>query len=491
MNKQHYKDDLRRWSKRFVSLLPLSRPGSGAPAHLPRLMCPDAQLPAFVRDCPTTMTLIAKFRLLDWEHVAQPVSCQWFGKQPVPLVAYVGAFLVKVDQKLASTSHLRRFLVQHPALVWALGFPLCGHTPTRHGFDADMCLPSRQQFSRVWRELDNACLQALLTSQVHRLQSLLGAEFGQTISLDTSHILAWVKENNPRQYIKEGRYDKEKQPAGDPDCKLGCKRAHNRLVKTPAKEGKPADTFSLNDKEFYWGYASGVVVTRLPGWGEFVLAEMTDTFDKADVRFFFPLMEQVEQRLGFRPRFAAFDAAFDAFYVYAYFHRDDDNGSYQGGFAAIPLKQPHVQPRLFDAVGLPLCDAGLPMPVRKLYTDSTKAIMPHQRAIHACPLLFPEPSGVVCPIAHKQWGKGGCSVNLPTSPGVRLRYALDRSSESYKVVYRQRTAAERIFSQAKLLGMERPKLRNQQAITNRNTMIYLLINLRALQQVLARLAQTG
>lgn len=485
MNKQHYMDDLRRWSKRFVSLLPLSRPGVTTPVHLPRLMCTDEQLPAFVRDCPTTMSLITKFRLLDWEQMAQPVSCQWFGKQPVPLTAYVGAFLVKIDQKLSSISHLHRFLVQHPALVWALGFPLYGHTPTRHSFDADTSLPSRQQFSRVLRELDNACLQALLTTQVHQLQSLLPAEFGQTISLDTSHILAWVMENNPRQYIKEGRYDKERQPAGDPDCKLGCKRAHNRLVKTPTKEGKSADTISLTDKEFYWGYASGAVVTKLPDWGEFVLAEMTDTFDKADVRFFFPLMEQVERRLGFRPRFAALDAAFDAFYVYDYFHSDDHEG-----FAAIALKLPNAQPRQFDEAGLPLCDAGLPMPVRKLYTDSTKAIMPHQRTIYACPLLFPEPSGVACPIAHKQWGKGGCSVNLPASHGVRLRHALDRSSETYKSIYRQRTAVERIFSQAKLLGMERPKLRNQQAITNLNTMIYLLINLRALQQILARLEQT-
>lgn len=491
MNKQHYKYALRRWSKRFICLLPLSRPGSGTPRHLPRLLCPDEQLPAFVHDCPTTMAIIARLRLLDWEHVAQPVSCQWFGKQPVPLVAYVGAFLVKVDQKLASTSHLRRFLGQHPALVWALGFPLWGHTPTRHGFDADLSLPSRQQFSRVLRELDNACLQALLTSQVRQLQALLPAEFGQTISLDTSHILAWVKENNPRQYIKDGRYDKERQPAGDPDCKLGCKRAHNRLVPTPMKEGKSADTIPLKDKEFYWGYASGAVVTRLPGWGEFVLAEMTDTFDKADVRFFFPLMEQVEQRLGFRPCFAALDAAFDAFYVYEYFYSHDHDDGHPTGFAAIPLKQPQVRPRQFDAAGLPLCDAGLPMPVRKLYTDSTKAIMPHQRAIHACPLLFPVPSGTVCPIAHKQWNKGGCSVNLPTGPGARLRHALDRSGETYKFIYRQRTAVERIFSQAKLLGMERPKLRNQQAITNLNTMIYLLINLRTLEQVLARLEKTG
>lgn len=479
---QHYTYSPHRWSKRFISLLPLSRQDSVTPTHLPRLMCQDEQLPRFVRDCPTTMALIAKFRLLAWEQMAQPIACQWFGKQPVPLVAYVGAFLVKVDQKLTSISHLRRFLVHHPALIWALGFPLYGRSSARHGFDTEISLPSRQQFSRVLRELDNGCLQTLLTSQVKQLQALLPAQFGQTISLDTSHILAWVKENNPRQYIKEGRYDKEKQPAGDPDCKLGCKRAHNRLVKTPTKEGKSADTISLQDKEFYWGYASGAVVTKLPGWGEFVLAEITDTFDKADVRFFFPLMEQVEQRLGFRPRFAALDAAFDAFYVYDYFHSDDHDG-----FAAVPLKQPNGQPRQFDEAGLPLCDAGLPMPVRKRYTDRTKAIIPHQRAIHACPLLFPEPSGKVCPIAHKQWGKGGCSVNLPISPGVRLRHQLGRDAEPYKSVFRQRTAVERIFSQAKLLGMARPKLRNQQAITNLNTMIYLLINLRALQQVIARL----
>ena len=482
--KKHYTYSLHRWSKRFASLLPLSRHNDVTPVHLPRLMCADDQLPRFVRECATTMAVIDKFRLLAWEQIAHPVSCQWFGKQPVPLVAYVGAFLVKIDQKLSSTSQLRRFLVQHPALVWALGFPLYGQTPTRHGFDPELSLPSRQQFNRVLRELDNACLQALLTAQVTQLQSLLPETFGQTISLDTSHIVAWVKENNPRQYIKQGRYDKEKQPAGDPDCKLGCKRAHNRLLKTPAKAGKPASTIAFQDKEFYWGYASGIVVTKLPGWGEFVLAEMTQTFDKDDVRYFFPLMEQVELRLGFRPPFAAFDAGFDAWYIYEYFHSDDHDG-----FAAVPLKQPNVQPRQFDENGLPLCAAGLAMPVQKLYTDRTKAIIPHQRAIHACPLLFPEPNGVVCPIAHKQWPKGGCSVNLPTSPGVRLRHALDRSSDAYKFVYRQRTAVERIFSLAKSLGMERPRLRNQQAISNRNTMIYLLINLRSLQQLLAKLEQ--
>jgi len=483
--KKNYKLNLNPWSKRFAALLPLAHhPASDV--HLPRLMMPTHLFPRFVKEDATAMDIIPKLRLLDWEQVAQPPARHWFGKQPIPRAAYVGAFLVKIDQKLATLSQLRRFLCQHPALIWALGFPLYGRSHSRHGFDPDSCLPSRQQFSRVLSQSDNTCLQALLSSQVSQLQSILPTTFGQTISLDTKHILAWVKENNPREYIKEGRFDKTRQPAGDPDCKLGCKKQHNRLLKTPAKEGKPAGLIAVTDKEFYWGYASGAVVTKVPGWGEFVLAEMTDTFEKADVRFFFPLMEIVEQRLGFRPPYAALDAAYDSFYVHEYFFSKEHDG-----FAAVPRNQPNGKPRQFDVQGLPLCEAGLTMPVRKSYNDRTKAIIHHRRAIHACPLRFPEPTGEACPINHKQWPKGGCTANLPVSIGTRLRHQLDRKSESYLQVYVQRTAVERIFSQAKALGIERPKLRNYFAIANLNTMIYLLINLRAMQQVLIKQANNG
>ena len=64
-----------------------------------------------------------------------------------------------------------------------------------------------------------------------------------------------------------------------------------------------------------------------------------------------------------------------------------------------------------------------------------------------------------------------------------LRYRLDRDSQAYKHLYKQRTANERINSQAVELGIERPKLRNGQAIANLNTLIYVLINLRALQRI--------
>lgn len=75
---------------------------------------------------------------------------------------------------------------------------------------------------------------------------------------------------------------------------------------------------------------------------------------------------------------------------------------------------------------------------------------------------------------------------MPTSPGARLRYTLDREGEAFRAAYRQRTAVERINSQAYALGIERPHWRNGRAIANQNTLIYVLINLRFLQRLRSR-----
>jgi hypothetical protein len=217
------------------------------------------------------------------------------------------------------------------------------------------------------------------------------------------------------------------------------------------------------------------------GWGEFVLAELTQPFDRNDITYFFPLMADVERRLGRRPRYGAFDMAFEAHYVYDYFHQ-------AGGFVAIRLSKRGDNTRQFDKSGLPLCKARLAMPLKYTYMCRTAHIH-HQRGRYACPLLFPEATGQVCPIRHKNWIKGGCLVTMPTSFGARLRYQLDRDCQHFKHIYKQRTATERINSLALELGIERPKLRNGRAVVNQNTLIYVLINLRALHRVRTRKAE--
>jgi len=445
---------------------------------------PD-HLPRFVQESTVAMRYLRLLGTMDWRHFPErDLETDW-GFEAVPYASFVAACLVKLDQQFAYMSHLHRYLTDHPALVWILGFPTVPSLSHPCGFDVQASLPTPRHFTRMLRTLPNVKLQCLLDETVRLLQAELSTEvddFAQCISLDTKHILAWVRENNSKDYVKD-RYDKTKRPKGDPDCRLGCKRRRNQRASSKEPPPTPLDNPippNISVGEYFWGYASGVVATKVQGWSQCVLAELTQPFDQSDVSYFFPLMADVERRLGFRPRFGAFDAAFDAYYVYEYFHRDDLPD--EAAFAAVPLAKRGGVQRLFDPQGLPLCQAGLPMPLRHTYLCRTARI-PHERGRHVCPLRFPEVTASRCPIDHKNWPKGGCTTTLPTSAGARIRYQLDRDSEIYKDVYKQRTATERINSQAKQLGIERPRLRNRQAIANQNTLIYILINLRALQRV--------
>jgi len=445
------------------------------------LVQPAAEWPAFVRDCQIARYYHTLLGPLAWADFPERDRHASPSNPAVPYAPFLAASLVKLDQHLVSMGQLRDYLVAHPALVWLLGFPLVVAPQTPLGFDPDASLPTARHFTRLLRTIPDALPQFLLDSSVRVIRTELqphGMSLGEVVAFDTKHILAWVKENNPKAYLAE-RFNKAKQPAGDPDCKLGCKRRHNQsaqvdaLPTTPRHNPQPPRGRTVG--EFYWGYASGVVVVHLPGAVEVVLAELTQPFDRPDVAYFVPLMQATEQRLGHPPRFGTGDAAFDAFYVYEYFHA-------AGGFAAIPFAERGGHRRQFSPDGLPLCQAGLAMPLRYTF-QARNAVGQHAMGRYACPLLFPEPTGQRCPIRHRQWPKGGCLTTMALSPGARLRYQLDRESEAFQQVYRQRTATERINSQAVALGIERPHLRNGAAIAHQNTLIYTLLNLRALQRL--------
>jgi hypothetical protein len=378
-------------------LAPHATPPSIALArpNLDRLAQPDAVLPEFVAADPVARKYLDLLGPLDWAHFpGRPAHRPWPGPAPVPRAPYVAAFLVKLNEGLRSMGHLRRYLLEHPALVSLLGFPLVPDPTAAHGFNVERSVPSRRHLGRVLRELDPAATQFPLTATVQ------------------------------------------------------------------------------------------LIATQVPDWGEFVLAELTQTFDKGDASYFFPLMRQVEQRLGRRPRYGAFDAAFDAFYVHQYFHE-------AGGFAAVPLfAKGGYQGRTFSPAGLPLCAAGLAMPLKFAFIDRTSTLVVHERGKYICPQRNAQPTpDSTCPVNHERWAKGGCTAMLPTCAGARLRYQLDRHSAEYTAVCNQRTADERINAQAKALGIERLHLRRHSAIANLNTLIYVLINLRLLQRIRIRQEQ--
>jgi hypothetical protein len=443
-----------------------------------------ADLPRFVQQSAVAMRYLRLLGVLDWSRFPErDLDVRWT-LPPVPFGPFVAACLVKLNEPFVYMSQLRDYLIEHPGLTWISGFPLVPSRHTPWGFDPQASLPTARHFTRMLRKMPHYVCQYLLDETVRLLQAELSTEvddFGHAISLDTKHIVAWVRENNPKDYV-EGRYDKTRQPSGDPDCRLGCKRRRNQRASSKEPPPTPRDNPippNISVGEFYWGYASGVVATKVPGWGEFVLAELTQPFDQPDVSYFHPLMADVERRLGFRPRYGAFDASFDAWYIYEHFYRHGQ--PLEAGFAAVPRSQRGGKRRRFDDHGLPLCEAGLAMPLRYTFTCRT-TLIEHERGRYVCPLVYPERTGESCPIDHKNWPKG-CVTTLATSVGARIRHQLDRQSTIYKEIYKQRTATERINSQAKALGIERPRLRNGQAIANQNTLIYVLINLRALHRV--------
>jgi hypothetical protein len=353
------------------------------------------------------------FALLDWQLVERwQAQRSRRGRPPHPQSAYLKAFLIRIREGFASTSELRRFLAKHPLLVMDLGFHLKLDESVPYGFDIQYTLPCDSWLREQLRTLDQDLLHALLQATVRALQAEIPG-LGETIAFDVKHIYAWVRENNPRESMRD-RYCKERQARGDPDCRVGVKRSTNQ---------EQPDGSTKEKKEYLWGYGSGVAAATTPVYGDVVLAEYTLPFNEGDVTYYRPLYQRSVVAIDQFPTHVTADAAYDYWYVY-------ETVAHRQGIAAIPPGSHghEVVPR--DPDGTPYCSAGLRMtPTYQFeHTNGFRA----QR--FRCPLLFPEPTGQVC--AHAQFAKGrGCVKDPNWEKGGLMRALLDRSSPLYHAVY--------------------------------------------------------
>lgn len=403
----------------------------------------------------------AFFAFFDWRVVPEPVidPCRP-GKRPHPQSAYVKALLLKLVEGYDSCTQLRRFLVEHPLLVLELGFRPLLNCDLPYGFDVDKTVPTARWLRQQQHTLAQSVLQALLAATVRDLREEIPG-LGEVVAFDVTHIYAFVKENNARAYVTE-RYDKDRQPKGDPDCTLGVKKSSNQ---------EQADGSKKEVKEYLWGYGSGVTSATDPVYGDVVLAEYTQPFNENDITYFVPLYIRTVATLGFFPTHITADAAFDAWYTYQTVAR-------RHGIAAIPLNQHGHPDSQRDRDGVPLCAKGLRMYPTFQFSHTYGYLSQRFR----CPLLFPHANGQTCD--HAQFLKAkGCVKDLNWELGGQMRVTLDRQSPLYTGIYNQRTSCERINSLSKALGIKRPKVRNIASIRNLNTLTYLVINARALQRV--------
>jgi hypothetical protein len=400
------------------------------------------------------------FALFAWNVVPEPpLVPSRPGKRPHPETAYIKALLIKLVEGYDSCTTLRRFLLEHPLLVLEVGFRPVLNRSLPYGFDVAKTVPTARWLREKQRTLAQPLLQSLLLATVQDLCEAIPG-LGETVAFDVTHIYAYVKENNPRAYVKE-RYHKDQQPAGDPDCKLGVKRSTNK---------EQADGSTKEEKEYLWGYGSGVASATIPGYGDVVVAEYTLPFNDNDISYFVPLYIRTVATLGFFPTHLTADAAFDAWYTYQMV-------VYRHGIAAIPLNQHGHPESQRDRDGVPLCAKGLRLHPTYQFSHTYGYLSQRFR----CPLLFPHASEQTCD--HPQFLKEqGCVKDLNWELGGQMRVTLDRDSPLYKAIYKQRTSTERINSQSKALGLKRPKVRNLHSVRNLNTLTYLVINARALQR---------
>ncbi len=403
-----------------------------------------------------------RFALFDWTALDPPAKPSSPGRPAHPPSAYVKALLVRIGEHLSSTPRWRAYLQDHPLLVLELGFRPHLDLAAPYGFDVAKTVPSVRHLNYMLQSLDPNLLTDLFTQTVHALQAEIPG-LGEVVAYDVKHIYAHVRENNPRVYLKD-RFCKDRQPKGDPECRVGVKRSTNQ---------EQPDGSTKEVKEYLWGYGSGVAAATIPDYGDVVIAENTLPFNEADVTYYRPLYLRTVVTLDQFPIHVTADAAFDSWYVY-------ETVAHREGIAAIPLNSHGHEAVPRDPDGTPRCSAGLRMhPTSQFeHTNGFRA----QR--FRCPLLFPTRTGETC--THEQFAKGkGCVKDPNWEKGGLMRALLDRDGPLYKAVYTQRTCCERINSQAKDFGIERPKARNIRSIRRLNTLIYITINAKALQRARA------
>jgi len=402
----------------------------------------------------------AFFALLDWSAVPnRDAHRAWPGRTPHPATAYVKALLVKLCEGKPFVTDLRAYLVDHPLLVLELGFRPVLDPAEPYGIVVDRTVPGDRWLRHQQQTLDPAVLGRLLAGTVAALGAVV-PDLGTTVAVDVKHLYAWVRENNPKETIPH-RFDPARQPRGDPDCRLGVKRRAN--------QGDGAA------KEYLWGYGTGIASATDPRYGDVVLAEVTQPFHRQDITYYHPVFGQAAANLGRRPTNIAADAAFDAWHVY-------ETCAPDGGLAAVAPNRRGPTPHR-DPDGHPRCDRSLTMASGRdvRHEDGYRA------REYGCPLPRPTPTGHACPDPRFAAGRG-CVKRINLEPGGRMRAALDRQSAAYRAVYRQRTSSERITSQAKALGIERPRVRSAAAVHRLNTLTYVVINVRAPQRIHARAA---
>jgi len=365
------------------------------------------------------------------------------GRPEISRDALLRAMIYRALRRLTTLSDLVYALHENPALLEAIGL------------DPLNSIPSIERFSDWLRTTDNNALQ---TIRIELIRALLNehALKGRILALDSCPIFSPVRENNLKTSVRD-RFNKLRFPKADPDARLGVLASYAR----------PESRKTI----FFWGYRNHIVAdteTELPLW------EQTEPADRKDSQMAIRLLPALTSAITLPTQAVCADSAYDSEAILKFIV---DSLHAQPIIARHPRHQSNPEFRVQGPVVL--CPANLEMFRRGKMTPRRTGITYQQ---YSCPIHYGRVKPqqlLICPAAHPKFLKQkGCNYLLRETPSIRSQ--IPYGSDSFRELYRERTAVERVFSHLLTVAMQDMPTRGLAAAKNLCTIAHITVLLVAL-----------
>lgn len=364
------------------------------------------------------------------------------GRAPIPYEALLRALIYKNIKTLPYLSDLVRDLHDNPNLALILGF-------------YPLNLPYVENFSAFLQDTPNSILQEIKNSLVDELLQLKEIK-GTYLSFDSSNIPARVKENNLKTSVKD-RFNKNKIPKGDPDCRLGI------MVHFPKPFQKKI--------RYFWGYKNFVLSDAL---SELPISEETKGANVSDSKAIIPHLKFSKSKFHLNPLGVIGDSAFDSAEILSFIIKDLKTKPY----ISRNLRREKNSNLKFSSSGNRICIAGFEMLPWGKFKEGSRT-----RHKFVCPITHSKRfrnKHPYCPWFHPQFIKGNGCTAYTQILDENIREKVDYSSAEFKRIFNLRSASERIFSRLLNLCMLNPSVKGLTAVSNHCTIAHITVLLIAL-----------
>ena len=351
--------------------------------------------------------------------------------------AMLRALIVKHLEQIKSVPRLIEFLDSQPVLTEMCGFKMG-------------VLPDETQFYRFLQKTPNSVFDKLHLV-INRKLVDQGIVTLDTFIMDSKPVMAATRENNFKNPNRNCR-DKKKKPKRNPAATLGYYSYQKFAVD--------------NKKLFFWGYRTHVIVSKegVP------LVEKTLPNNVSDAEVTRSLIKKLKRCFRFKKNSIFIgDKAYDLRKLYNLIVNTMKCQAF------IALNQRNTQDeKIFGPSGAPLCEAGLEMKPAGTWTEGLR-----KRSKFRCPIksatstqLYP----VLCPVGNPRFDNVyGCTTNLDITEDDRSQ--IQRGTDFFKQIYRQRQIVEQYFSRLGDREVEQTTHYKLRTVQNQMTIAHLCMSL--------------